>query len=312
MKAKVVLVAMIVLGLVGLAVHASSQFLPMAEVEVHVKDDVGDVVSNAAVSVYFERFQRGKSVSATGESDSNGVFRVKARMDTGLVFVHVGKEGHYGMMFETGIQDFPDKRDEYEKARKRDKWSGKPARIDILLKRVLEPKRLVMNWVDTKPFPAENGAFPIDLETLEWCPPFGNGRHEDVILSLETSGEKYGRPWFGKLSILMPNAADGFYVAKMDSRSDFPYPYRADTNAVYRKEGFLSVNRPVGEKIERHFPADDECLIFRVRTVTNAEGRVTSAHYGRIGEKPQFATGLKVAIWFNPDENDTNLEDGWH
>jgi hypothetical protein len=30
------------------------------------------------------------------------------------------------------------------------------------------------------------------------------------------------------------------------------------------------------------------------------------------GEKPQFVTGLKAAVWFYPDENDTNLEDGWH
>lgn len=46
--------------------------------------------------------------------------------------------------------------------------------------------------------------------------------------------------------------------------------------------------------------------------VTHAERRVTSAHYGRIGGKPSHMFGLKAAVWFNTDENDTNLEDGWH
>ena len=32
----------------------------------------------------------------------------------------------------------------------------------------------------------------------------------------------------------------------------------------------------------------------------------------RIGEKPSHMFGLKAAVWFNTDENDTNLEDGWH
>lgn len=107
-------------------------------------------------------------------------------------------------------------------------------------------------------------------------------------------------------------AAYGFYVAKMDSRSAFPYVYRADTNAVYRKEGVLFFDRTEERIIEQNFPADDEYFIFRARTATNAEGRVTSAHYGRIGETPSHMSGLKAAVWFNQDENDTNLEDGWH
>lgn len=88
--------------------------------------------------------------------------------------------------------------------------------------------------------------------------------------------------------------------------------YRADTNAVYRKEGMLFFDRTEERIIEQNFPAEDEYLVFRTRTTTNAEGRVTSAHYGRIGEKPSHMFGLKAAVWFNHNENDTILEDGWH
>ena len=57
-----------------------------------------------------------------------------------------------------------------------------------------------------------------------------------------------------------------------------------------------------------HLP-DDEYLVFRTRTATNQLGQVTSANYGRIGEKPNLAIGLSMKSWFNPKPNDTNLED---
>ena len=41
----------------------------------------------------------------------------------------------------------------------------------------------------------------------------------------------------------------------------------------------------------------------------NHLGRVTSANYGRIGEKLNLAIGLSIKTWFNPRPNDTNLED---
>lgn len=92
----------------------------------------------------------------------------------------------------------------------------------------------------------------------------------------------------------------------------FPYDYRADTNETYRKEGVLLFDRRSGTIDANTLPPEDEYYVFRIRTVTNAEGRVTSAHYGRIGENPSHMFGLRAAVWFNPDENDTNLEDGWH
>ena len=57
-----------------------------------------------------------------------------------------------------------------------------------------------------------------------------------------------------------------------------------------------------------HLP-DDEYLVFRTRTATTQLGQVTSADYGRIGEKPNLAIGLSMKAWFNPKTNDANLED---
>ena len=286
---------------------------PTAHVEVSIVDDGGSPVPGADVSVYFGFFDRNRASTTRGSTDKTGLFRVSGKTDMGMVFVSAGKTGHYGVRFEKYVQDFPDVAGEYEKAWKRGTWSAEPIRLDVVLKRVLEPKRLTLHSVDPKPFPVVGKPFSLDLETLEWCPPYGQGKHADATMVFESWKDPEHRLSFmRKLTVSMPNAADGFYVAKLDSRSDFPYAYRADTNAVYRKEGVLLLDRREDRIVEQRFPADDEYLIFRTRTETNSEGRVTSAHYGRVGEKPSHMFGLKAAVWFNPDENDTNLEDGWH
>lgn len=290
-----------------------SPHAPVADVVVSVADEAGNAVSNADVSVWFEYFTSPDNVEIRGKSDSRGFFAATHRAQGGGVFVSAGKEGHYSARDSLLARDFPDKKEEFEKAFARDKWSEKPVRLDIVLKRVLEPKRLTLHSVDPKPFPVVGKPFSLDLETLEWCPPYGQGKHADATMVFESWKDPEHRLSFmRKLTVSMPNAADGFYVAKLDSRSGFPYAYRADTNAVYRKEGVLLFDRREDRIVEQRFPADDEYLIFRTRTETNSEGRVTSAHYGRVGEKPSHLFGLKAAVWFNPDENDTNLEDGWH
>jgi len=298
------------------AVFALSAFArddPFADIEIHVIDDSGVAVEDAELSVWFENFNQLDNVEVKGTTDKKGIFAVRHRAQVGRVFVSIGKAKHYPTSGYANVQDFPDRGKEYEKAFARDRWSEFPVKAEFVLKRIFEPKRLTFHSVDPKPFPVIGKAFAIDLETLEWCPPYGNGKHEDATLIFESWQDPDHRLSFRrKLTVTMPNAADGFYVAKMDSRSAFPYAYRADTNAVYRKYGELLFDRREERILEQRFLADDEYLIFRTRTVTNSEGRVTSAHYGRVGENPSHMFGLRAAVWFNPDENDTNLEDKWH
>ena len=286
---------------------------PVAEVVLSVTDDSGNMVTNADVSIWFKNFTTPEGIEVKGKSDADGHFAAAHRTPSSGVFVYVEKDGFYPSSMSASIRDFPDKKEEFERAFARDRWSEKPARLNITIKRIIEPKRLAFHTVNPKKFPVTGKPFGLDLETLEWCPPYGNGRHEDATLVYEAWQDPDRRLRFTrKLTVTMPNAADGFYIVKLDTTSAFPYGCRADTNAVYRKEGMLFFDRSEERIIDQRLPAGDEYFIFRTRTVTNAEGRIVSAHYGRIGEKPQFVTGLKAAVWFNPDENDTNLEDGWH
>ena len=106
----------------------------------------------------------------------------------------------------------------------------------------------------------------------------------------------------------MPNCVDGFYRQKIDGQSKLRYSYEANTNVVYEKAfEFRHVMKP-GGKAESKRLEKDEYLVYRVRTQTNELGQVTHAHYGRIGEKFSQYIGLSIKSWFNPTDNDTNLE----
>ena len=157
-----------------------------------------------------------------------------------------------------------------------------------------------------------NEVFFLDLESCEWCPPYGNGNHKDMSLlyeAIEHPEDGWGATYWNRLTLSMPNVVDGFYSTKTEPSSQFLYAYQVNTNAVFSKSLVLERERKNDHMIKKVLPAENEYFIFRTRTVTNRLGHVTSANYGRIGEKLNLAIGLSMKAWFNPKINDTNLED---
>ena len=90
--------------------------------------------------------------------------------------------------------------------------------------------------------------------------------------------------------------------------SGFRYDYAASTNKVYKKELDLRFARVMNGVTNRVCLTNDEYLVYRVRTQTNEFGQVTHANYGRIGEGVSQQIALSMRSWFNPKDNDTNLE----
>ena len=90
--------------------------------------------------------------------------------------------------------------------------------------------------------------------------------------------------------------------------SGFRYDYAASTNEVYKNKLDFRFARVMNSVTNRVCLAKDEYLVYRVRTQTNELGKVTHAHYGRIGEGISQQIGLSIRSWFNKKDNDTNLE----
>ena len=285
--------------------HAYSPIIDGAAVDLKIRvvDDRGETVPGAKVAVVIYTTPN-KADTKRGETDANGCFAAKGR-SYGEVEVYASKEGYYDTHTRPKFRTLSDK--EVEERRK---WSEGTVETKITLKKVRNPVATAFHLVDYANIPATNEVVRLDLETFKWCPPHGNGRHDDLHLFYEVWNNPTN--WFSylrKLTITAPNCVDGFYRRKVDEFSRFRYDYSASTNETYLKEFRHVVDRRSGKFDELSHPSDDVYFIFRMRTATNEVGEVVHANYGRIGEKSDHMFGLRMKAWFNPNENDTNLED---
>lgn len=301
--------SIVLLGVgVSLAIAALAAFNPfvdgaLADVRVCVVDDAGAPVPGASVSLVFYTAPQ-KADVIKGVTDADGVFRSR-HLCTEELRVVVRKAEHY----ET-VRYAPEYRQNTaEEAARSRRWSKGTVDVPIVLKRRLQPLKLAFHAVDFKPFPCTNEVMKLDLELLDWCPPYGSGKRDDLHLVFD--GWRNPQDWddyHEHLKVAFPNGEDGFYLSPVDPTSAFRYPYRAQTNAVYGKSlEFRHVHTAEGVKESEKLPPET-CLVYRVRTETNELGQVTHAHYGRIGERFTQYFGLTMTSWFNPTDNDANLE----
>ena len=117
------------------------------------------------------------------------------------------------------------------------------------------------------------------------------------------------------LDIRLCKPFDGFYLARKDGTgSQFKCIYEADTNRIYETEIEFSYERlidPVSGRsaYKNKMLEPDEYLVLRIRSETDEEGRLIKANYAKICA-PLFAAfyGFQITTYFNPNENDPNLE----
>ncbi len=274
----------------------------LADVRFHVCDDHGALVADVEATLCFQKtFTKATVVKC--KTDEAGFCSAKER-SIGELRAFFRKDGYYETSVRPAFRQW-----DWKKAQEMRKWSDCTMESEIVIKKKISPVMLKYHSVDFKPFPATNEVVKLDLESFEWCPPYGNGRHADVHFVFD--GWRNPRDWddyHEHLKVSFPNAADGAYQLSIDPASAFKYAYRAETNAVYEKEfEFRHVHTVAGIMESRKLPPD-AYLVYRVRTQTNELGQVVHARYGRIGEKFTQYFGLTMKSWFNPTDNDTNLE----
>ena len=287
------------------AVFAYSPIIDGAAVDLRIMvvDDMGAPVPGAKMAVVIYTTPN-KADTKRGETDADGCFAAKGR-SCGEVEVWTSKKGYYDTKTTAAFRNLSN--DEVERRRK---WSEGTVETKIVLKKVRNPVSTAFHLVDYANIPATNEVVCLDLETFKWCPPHGDGKHDDLHLFYEVW--RCPTNWFSfrkKLTITAPNCVDGFCRSKVDEMSRFRYAYSAQTNGTYTKTITYNVDRSGGKPDVVELPSDDEYLTFRMRTATNEVGKVIRANYGRIGEKSDHMFGLRMKAWFNKNVNDANLED---
>jgi len=96
---------------------------------------------------------------------------------------------------------------------------------------------------------------------------------------------------------------------KKDAFSTFKSVYQADPHAVYRKEFAFVYNRLSGSIKENSNLPESDYLVIRTRCVTDDNGNLISANYAKLyGPVTTSDSGIHMEFYFNPIENDPNLE----
>lgn len=280
-----------------------------AHIRVHVVDDIGDAVADANVSAVFYVGPT-KTKVLKKSTNERGLFEA-AHLCNGELHLLVTKDGYYDTYYEPKFATAS--RQQVVSSRE---WSDGPANIKTVLKKRRNPARLVLKggtFQELK-YPATNVVMGLDLQKFDWCPPYGNGRYDD--LQIKYDFWRSPTNWFhvySHLDMSMTNCLDGVYLAPTEEFSKMSRCYGADTNAVYLKALEFVYDRRTGNVVRDVEMPRDKYMVFRTRTKVNDKGELVSANYGLIFEKSECGTRLNMRTAFNPVPNDVNLEceGGW-
>ena len=273
-----------------------------------IVDDCGNSVPDVKVHIWLglENYKDG-GVVYYDYTDSDGRYVLNGKT-TGLVRYSFVKDGYYESEGEQHLDEVKNE----QNAVKDGKWQQYGETQKIILKRIINPS--VTKWHYGELLQPPKGCWVgLDLETLRFCPPYGSGAHEDVLLWYTNSVAETGwRNNRGMLKMSFTNQAyAGAYVLKKDAWSDFKSCYVADTNNAYETRFFKYEHAREPEKILKYeeFP-EDSYIVFRTRTKTDDKGNLLSAHYGKMYGPWGYRDAVRFeSVLFNPVPNDPNLEE---
>ena len=160
--------------------------------------------------------------------------------------------------------------------------------------------------------PAKDQPVGFDFEKGDWVAPYGNGINTDMALTYseqqatDSSWRRYG------FQVAFPNTGGGAYIRKKDTFSTYHSDHEANDTGEY-VPSFTFVYERTDDKVTQDIKVDTGTyLVFRTRTVTDSNGKILEAHYGKIYGPLNFARGpekrVSFTYYFNPTPNDRNIE----
>jgi len=298
-----------------------------------VVDDEGAPVEDASVKamryslIQDSPIPAAKSVPVYRSTDENGVASILFDSAQTPGGVAVSKNAYYpstapaNWIFPEGFWDNPTSH------------LGKTAKAEMEI--ILRPARnpIPMHAYNNAgamdqiaKIPELNKEYGYDLKMSEPLPPLGKGLVADftfVVAGSHDGESKYDL----KLELTFSNPFDGVVEFLTPQRTAVREPIRTGSILISDYEAPLG---GYGRKITRSLRQDGignpretdvdfhRNFYFRTRTVTDASGKVLSAHYGKIYGDFQFdpvnedwgylSTLALVTTYFNPTPNDRNVE----
>ncbi len=271
------LVVYFCLALPGFACASTS-----VNVKLNVVDNNRQPVAEAKVGMGFLLSKGGNSFD--GLTDSDGYVEVTENALFG-VKIFVNKDGYYESKTRTGYGD---------------------QKLTLLLREKKNPiamyaKTDVLN-ASTKQGRKSGEQFGYDLMYGDFVAPHGGGSVSDLLIT-HSYQKKDTRNYSYEILVEFSNPEDGlipFFFDEKFKNSKFRSAYTAPSENYLEK---WPLNKARSDSSITGNMDKNRNYYFRVRAVTNEQGEVGSAHYGKIyGEFPS------ITYYLNPTPNDRNLE----
>ncbi len=289
----------------AMALYQARRHGALAKEILHVVDQDGRPVVGAKI---WGGLQTGggrhDSTPLRGSTDTNGEYVVQGKC-TNIIRCGIRLEGYY----ETDFMLIGYGNSHSVRA---GKWQPYGTHHTVVLKKMINPQPLVCHLNKGLPIPAYDKWLGFDFEKHDFVSPHGKGVVDDMLLRFTlrtTSHDDYHTTMEVSFT---NNPFAGAYELPKYKMSEFKSVYHADTNASYRQSFFYRYDCSPGKGIDYRHLTGDNYLVFRTRTKVDSEGRLVSAHYGKIyGDWHIIGVGgmrMQEAV-FNPTPNDTNLED---
>ena len=291
-------------------VEKARQHGAQGQVTFRVVDSTGNPVAKAEIRATFPHSDTYGDVEVSrGLADTNGIFIAAGRANDQVIY-DVKKEGSYKTegtyrFYRPGENCVQDGR-----------WQPWNPTNTVVLKERRNPVAMYAKRVDVA-IPVQYQAIGFDLEKGDWVAPHGKGTTADLVIEYTAT---YDQPlvFSKRMEVTFSNPRDGVLSFPLDRTSEFMSLYTAPEEG-YAPTLIDEQTRTRTKILKSSEIGKGQYLVFRVRSVTNEQGRIVSANYGKIygsnldgnpigygrsGEEHRMGFNY----YFNPTANDRNLE----
>lgn len=292
-----------------------------------VVDSNGRPVEQAELSVAFWASDSAANAVVTeGQTDTNGCYIAAGKTIHSMNYT-ITKDGYYttegkywfyrpsGLDVNRNAAISPTSGEYWlyhqdENSVKDGRWQPWNPTIPVTLKERRNPIPMYAKRVDV-PIPERDIPLGFDLEVGDWVKPHGMGNRSDLLFTYVAS---YGdiQVYSKKLKLECSSDQPGLQVLALDSFSNLKSVYSAPEEG-YMVELNLERERTKWQTIKNKELNKDEYVVFRTRVVTDKNGEIVAANYGKIYGPVRYgrmgeSQRLMFNYYFNPNTNDPNIE----
>lgn len=272
-----------------------------------VVDDMGAVVSNATVNIFFGMNFRPKGHAISGETDETGIFTAVGKTCGDEIEICIDKSGYYPSRRRLCYAAMGK-----ERLAEGGRWLPYGDMQQIVLRKRRNPTTAKRFW-EFRYTKEVNSWIGFDLEKNDFVRPYGTGAIQDFEVFIDWDGEWLPKYKGMAVAIRFVEPFSGYCEIPANVESSFIGPYKAGPTANYAQNARFSEQvRSDGEISESHFNKAN-CWVVRSRCKVDEKGELISANYTVIHDitfacKKGGIAGFSITGFFNPTPNDTNLE----